>query len=117
MQTEFGLGKLNDLIDEQLILFSGGQARANLDFQVALDDLKLHQPHFKGEVGISQADLLYRPNNLRLKTDVDLAFTDEALSIKNVKYVERRQHARDRRRSRQFLQPGLRRRRRRWSSP
>jgi hypothetical protein len=86
-QTEFGLAMLNELIDEQLILFSGGQASAKLEFQVALDDLKLHQPRFQGEIGIRQADLLYRPNNLRLKTDVDLAFTDQALSIKNVKYV------------------------------
>ena len=86
-QTEFGLARLNDLIDEQLILFSGGQARASLEFQVGLDDLKLHQPRFKGEVGIRQADLLYRPNDLRLKTDIDLAFTDQALSIRNVKYT------------------------------
>ena len=86
-QTEFGLARLNEVIDEQLILFSGGRARVSLDFQVALDDLKLHQPRFKGEVGIREADLLYRPNNLRLKTDVDLAFTDQALLIKNVKYV------------------------------
>ena len=86
-QTEFSLAKLNELIDEQLILFSGGQARVNLDFQVALDDLKLHQPRFKGEVGIRKADLLYRPRNLTLQTDIDLAFTDQALSIKNVKYA------------------------------
>jgi len=87
VQTAFDLARLNELIDERLILFSGGQAKVGLEFQVALDDLKLHQPRFKGEVGIRQADLLYRPNNLRLKTDIDLAFTDQALSIRNVKYV------------------------------
>jgi hypothetical protein len=87
VQTEFGLASLNELIDKRLILFSGGQATVSLDFEVALDDLKLHQPRFKGAVGIRHADLLYRPNNLRLKTDIDLAFTDQALSITNVKYV------------------------------
>ena len=86
-QTEFGLPKLNELIDERVILFSGGQARVNLEFQVALDDLKLHQPRFKGEIRVSQGDLLYKPKKLRLKTDVDLAFTDRALSIRNVKYT------------------------------
>jgi hypothetical protein len=59
----------------------------NLEFQVALDELKLHQPRFKGEIGVSQGDLFYKPKNLRLKTDVDLAFTDQALSIRNVKYT------------------------------
>jgi len=86
-QTEFGLPKLNELIDERVILFSGGQARVNLEFQVALDELKLHQPRFKGEIRVSQGDLLYKPKKLRLKTDVDLAFTDRALSIRNVKYT------------------------------
>jgi AsmA-like C-terminal region/AsmA family len=87
LQTEFGLPRLNELIDEQLILFSGGQARVNLEFQVAIDELKLHQPRFKGEISVSQGDLLYKPKNLRLKTDVDLAFTDRALTIRNVKYA------------------------------
>ena len=86
-QTEFSLPKLNELIDERVILFSGGQARVNLEFQVALDELKLHQPRFKGEIRVSQGDLLYKPKKLRLKTDVDLAFTDRALSIRNVKYT------------------------------
>ena len=86
-QTEFDLPRLNELIDEKLILFSGGQARVNLEFQVALDELKLHQPRFQGEIGVRQGDLLYKPKNLRLKTDVDLAFTDRALSIRNVKYT------------------------------
>lgn len=87
VRTEFSLPKLNELIDEKLILFSGGQARVNLEFQVALDDLKLHQPRFRGEIGVRQGDLLYRPNNLRLKTDVDLSFTDRELSIRNVRYA------------------------------
>ena len=86
-QTEFSLPKLNELIDEKLIAFSGGQARVNVEFQVALDELKLHQPRFEGEIGIRQGDLLYKPKNLRLKTDVDLAFTDRALSIRNIKYA------------------------------
>ncbi len=86
-QTEFSLPKLNELIDENVIKFSGGQARVNLRFQVAIDELKLHQPRFQGEIAVSQGDLLYRPNELRLQTDVDLAFTDQALSIKNVKYT------------------------------
>jgi hypothetical protein len=86
-RTEFGLPRLNELIDEKLILFAGGQARVDLDFQVALDQLKLHRPRFRGEIVIREGDLLYRPQNLRLKTDVDLAFTDRTLSIRNVKYA------------------------------
>jgi len=86
-QAEFGLPGLNDLIDEKLILFSGGQARVNLEFQAALDQLKLHQPRFQGEIVVRQGDLLYKPKNLRLKTDVDLAFSDRKLAIRNVKYV------------------------------
>ncbi|HEX4440068.1 MAG TPA: AsmA-like C-terminal region-containing protein [Thermoanaerobaculia bacterium] len=86
-QTEFGLPSLNEVIDEKLILFSGGQAGVSLEFQVALDQLKLHRPRFRGEIVVHQGDLLYRPQNLRLKTDVDLAFTDRTLSIRNVKYT------------------------------
>jgi hypothetical protein len=86
-QTEFTLPGLNELIDEKLILFADGQARVNLEFQVALTDLRLHQPRFRGEIGVRQGDLLYRPNNLRLKTDVDLAFTNEKLAIRNLKYA------------------------------
>jgi len=85
-RADFGLPGLNDLIDEKLILFSGGQASVNLEFQVALDQLKLHQPRFRGEIVVRQGDLLYRPQNLRLKTDVDLAFSDRKLEIRNVKY-------------------------------
>ena len=73
--TDFELARLNDLIDEQLILFSGGQARAKLEFRGCPRRSEAPSPRFKGEVGISQADLLYRPNNLRLKTDVDLAIS------------------------------------------
>ena len=86
-QTEFGLPRLNELIDEQLILFSGGQAKVNLEFQVAIDELKIHQPRFRGEIGVTQGDLLYKPKNLRLKTDVDLAFTDQGLKIRNLRYA------------------------------
>lgn len=86
-QTDFNLPRLNEIIDPKVMLFSGGQARVNLTFEVALDALKLHQPRFQGEIGIRQGDLLYKPNNLRLKTDVDLAFTDRALSIRNIKYA------------------------------
>lgn len=86
-QTEFNLPRLNEIIDERLIAISGGAAKVNLEFQVALDELRLHQPRFKGEIGIRQGDLLYKPKNLRLKTDVDLAFTDRALSIRNIKYT------------------------------
>src|SRR5262249_18169128 len=85
-RADFGLPGLKELIDEKLIQFSGGQARVNLEFEVALDELKLHQPRFRGEIVVRQGDLLYKPNNLRLKTDVDLAFTDRTLSIRNVKY-------------------------------
>ena len=86
-RTEFSLPRLNELIDEKVIQLSGGQAKVNLKFQVALADLKLHQPRFQGEIRVRQGDLLYKPKNLRLKTDVDLAFTDRALSIRNVKYT------------------------------
>jgi uncharacterized protein involved in outer membrane biogenesis len=86
-QTEFRLPKLNEVIDEKLIAFSGGAARVNVEFQVALAEMKLHQPRFQGEIGIRQGDLLYKPKNLRLKTDVDLAFTDRALAIRNIKYA------------------------------
>ncbi len=86
-QTEFGLRGLNELIDEKLILFSGGQAKVNLEFQVAIDELKIHQPRFKGEIGVTQGDLLYKPKNLRLKTDVALEFTEQALKIRNIRYA------------------------------
>jgi hypothetical protein len=87
VQAGFALAGLNDVIDEKLILFSGGQANVNLEFQVALDQLKLHQPRFRGEIVVRQGDLLYKPKNLRLKTDVDLAFSEKKLEIRNVKYA------------------------------
>ena len=85
--TIIKLPQLNESIDAKVILFSGGQASVNLEFQVALDALKLHRPRFQGTIGVRQGDLLYKPKNLRLTTDVDLSFTDQALSIKNVTYT------------------------------
>jgi hypothetical protein len=108
-RTDFGLPGLNDFIDEKLILFSGGQASVDLEFQMAVDELKIHQPRFRGEIVVRQGDLLYKPKNLPAEDGRRSRVHGPETVDPEREVCERRQHPPDRRRGRELLRAVLRR--------
>jgi len=86
LKSEFDVVKMKGLVDEDFIQFNAGTAKANLKFNVDIVDLKINKPHFTGSIDIQKANLIYKPKNLTLQTDIQLDFTESALLIKNIKY-------------------------------
>lgn len=88
-KSDFEVKKLNELINEKLILFSSGQATINFDFKINIVDLKINKPTFTGSVLVSDAHLEYAPKKLVFQnTDIQLDFTDRSLLIKKMKYKD-----------------------------
>ncbi len=85
--SEFDVVKLKTMINEGFIKFSDGKAKVDLDFKVDIVDLKLHKPHFTGNININKASFYYKPKNINFqKTDIVLHFTEQALLIEKIKY-------------------------------
>ena len=90
-KADFAVSKLNELINKDLMHFSNGQAKLNLDFKFDVMDLKITKPLFTGNAYVKDAIVNYGPRNLKfLKTDVQLDFTDEALLIKKINFKDER---------------------------
>lgn len=84
--SEFEMVKLKNTVSENLLQFSEGTAKVNLDFVVDIVDLRLNKPHFTGNIDIDNTSFYYKPKNINFqKTDIDLHFTQEALLIKKIK--------------------------------
>lgn len=85
--SEYDVVKLKNLVNEDFLKFSEGTAKVNLDFKVDIVDLKLHKPHFTGNININNASFYFKPKNINFqKTDIVLHFTEQALLIKKIKY-------------------------------
>lgn len=85
LRSRFDIAKLNAM-GEELLQFRGGQADLNLTYSADLVDLMLRKPYFTGYVNIKNADVNYKPRNLRFKnTDVSLKFTGPDLFINDLK--------------------------------
>lgn len=79
--------KLNNSISENLMKFSEGTAKVDLDFKVDIVDLKLNKPHFTGNININNASFYFKPKNVNFQnTDIVLHFTEQALLIKKIKF-------------------------------
>lgn len=86
LRSRFDIAKLNAIVGEELLQFRGGQADLNLTYSADLVDLMLRKPYFTGYVNIKNADVNYKPRNLRFKnTDVSLKFTGPDLFINDLK--------------------------------
>ncbi|RZJ50322.1 MAG: AsmA family protein [Flavobacterium sp.] len=91
VNSDFDVTKLNGMMNEKLFHFESGHARANLRFQFDIVDLYINKPRFTGDVTIGDATFEYIPKNIRAeKTNIQLAFTEQALFIKKIAYKHKK---------------------------
>lgn len=89
--SDFDISKLNGLMNEKMLHFESGHAKANLKFQFDIVDLYINKPRFIGDVDIADATFDYIPKNIRAeKTAVQLSFTEQALYIKKIAYKHKK---------------------------
>lgn len=90
-RSDFPVSQLNEIINKDLMHFSDGQAKVNLDFKFDILDLKIQKPLFTGNVTVKNTTINYGPRNLTfVKTDIQLDFTEQALLIKKINFKDRR---------------------------
>ena len=83
--SEFEVAKLNKIIAKNLMHFSSGHAKVNMDFRFSIADLKIEKPYFIGKVMVQDAVAKYGPRNVSfVKSNVQLDFTEKALLIKKI---------------------------------
>ncbi|MGN7204223.1 AsmA family protein [Pedobacter sp. SAFR-022] len=86
VRSRFDIAKLNAIVGEELLEFNSGQADLNLTYSADLVDLMLRKPYFTGYVNIKNADVNYKPRNLRFKnTGISLKFTGPDLFISDLR--------------------------------
>jgi uncharacterized protein involved in outer membrane biogenesis len=86
VRSRFDIAKLNAIVGEELLQFNSGQADLNLTYSADLVDLMLRKPYFTGYVNIKNADVNYKPRNLRFKnTGISLKFTGPDLFISDLR--------------------------------
>lgn len=85
--ADFDISKLNGMMNEKILHFESGHAKANLKFQFDIVDLYINKPRIIGGVDIENATFDYLPKNIHAeKTAVQLSFTEQALYIKKIAY-------------------------------
>ena len=87
VSSDFDIERLNQISNDKWIQFSGGHAKANLEFQFDIVDLYITKPRFIGKIDVDDASFHYIPKNLHaIKTNIHLDFTEKALFIKQIAY-------------------------------
>jgi len=87
VNSDFDISKLNGMMNEKILHFESGHAKANLKFQFNIVDLYINKPRFTGNVDIDKATFEYIPKSIHAEnTAVQLSFTQEALYIKKIAY-------------------------------
>ncbi|GEP51379.1 hypothetical protein FNO01nite_20510 [Flavobacterium noncentrifugens] len=83
--SEFEIGKLNNIIDKDLLGFSKGTAVVKVNYEADIVNYELAKPKLEGTIQIKNADVKYAPRNLDFNDiSVILNFKDEDLSISNI---------------------------------
>jgi len=83
--SEFEIGKLNNIIDNDLLGFSKGTAVVKVNYEADIVNYELAKPELEGTIQIKNADVKYTPRNLAFNDiSVLLNFKDEDLSISNI---------------------------------
>jgi len=91
VNADFDISKLNGMMNEKILHFESGHAKANLKFQFDIVDLYINKPRFTGDVDINDATFDYLPKSIHAeKTAVQLSFTQEALYIKKIAYKHKK---------------------------
>jgi hypothetical protein len=90
-KSNFDVSRLNTILSPDLIRFSIGQAKVNLDFKFGVVNLKIDEPYFTGEIAVTDAVANYGPRNLTfIKTNALLNFTEKALLIKKISFADQK---------------------------
>lgn len=83
--SEFEIGKLNNIIDKDLLGFSKGTAVVKVNYEADIVNYELAKPKLEGTIQIKNADVKYSPRNLTFNDiSVLLDFKNENLSISNI---------------------------------
>lgn len=91
VNSDFDISKLNGMMNEKILHFESGHAKANLKFQFDIVDLYINKPKFTGDVDIADATFDYLPKKIHAeKTAVQLSFTQQALYIKKIAYKHKK---------------------------
>ena len=85
--SEFDISKINNLVDSDLLIFSKGTAKVNLQYKADIVNYKLTKPLVQGLVDIKNADVRYVSRNLLFKDiSVGLHFEKDNLSISKINF-------------------------------
>ena len=83
--SAFDIGKLNNIIDKDLLGFSKGTAKVNFTYRADIVNYEIAKPIVEGTVAIENANVKYTPRNLFFHDiSVLLNFKDENLFISNI---------------------------------
>jgi len=83
--SEFEIGKLNNIIDKDLLGFSKGTAIVKVNYEADIVNYELAKPKLEGTIEIKNADVKYTPRSLAFNDiSVLLSFKEEDLSISNI---------------------------------
>ena len=83
--SEFEVGKLNNIIDADLMEFSQGKAKINLKYRGDIVNYELSKPFIEGSIDIAGANVNYKPRNLAFKDiSVNLNIKEDNLKISNI---------------------------------
>lgn len=84
--SEFGIEKLANFIDADLMKFSKGKAIIKLDYRADIENFQIAKPLVNGTVSIKNANVSYVPRNLAFNDiSVNLNFTKDDLYISSIK--------------------------------
>lgn len=90
LNADFDVTNLNNIINNDLMHFSNGQAKVDFKFECDIIDLYFRKPKFIGSVRVADASLKYIPKGLNFeKTNIQLDFTEQALLIKKFAFKDR----------------------------
>lgn len=82
VKSSFDLSQLNQSIGGDDYEFNNGKASLSLYCKADIDNFKLTKPDLVGDIDIKNADILYKPRNMRLtKSSLKLRFNQKDLNI------------------------------------
>lgn len=83
--SEFEMPKLKSVIDDDLLSFTSGTAKVNLDFRADIVNYMITRPYIKGKVNIQNSDITYVPRKMNFNdVSVMLDFTSDDLTISTI---------------------------------
>jgi hypothetical protein len=83
--SEFDMPLLKNVIDDDLLTFTSGKAKMNVEFKADIVNYMIARPYIKGKVNVNNADVTYVPRKMDFKdVSVLLNFTSDDLTISTI---------------------------------